>query len=241
MLRVSGNATYRERMLLPPGSVLQVTVEDVSRADAPAEVLGRTEVQGRNAPPIPFVVEYPAAKILPGHRYGVRARITQGENLLFVTDTFIALPGSGESSPLELRLVRTAQVPPAPAAPAPASTAQLENTYWKLLQLGSAAVRIAERQREPHLILQAPDEGTRRVTGFAGCNRMMGSYTLEGDRIEFKQLAGTLMACAEGMETETAFHQALLATRRWAIRGEQLDLFDAEGARVALFESVYLR
>jgi hypothetical protein len=29
--------------------------------------------------------------------------------------------------------------------------------------------------------------------------------------------------------------------QRWAIRGEQLELFDAAGNRVALLESLYLR
>jgi len=34
---VRGTATYRERMALPPGAVLEATLEDVSRADAAAE------------------------------------------------------------------------------------------------------------------------------------------------------------------------------------------------------------
>jgi len=35
---ISGTAAYRERMLLPPGAVFEATLENVSRADAPAEV-----------------------------------------------------------------------------------------------------------------------------------------------------------------------------------------------------------
>jgi hypothetical protein len=38
---VKGTASYRERMALPPGAVLEATLEDVSRADAAAEVIGR--------------------------------------------------------------------------------------------------------------------------------------------------------------------------------------------------------
>lgn len=37
---VTGTATYRERIALPPGAVLEVTLEDVSRAGAPAEAIG---------------------------------------------------------------------------------------------------------------------------------------------------------------------------------------------------------
>jgi heat shock protein HslJ len=37
---VRGTATYRKRMALPRGAVLEATLEDVSRADAAAEVIG---------------------------------------------------------------------------------------------------------------------------------------------------------------------------------------------------------
>lgn len=125
---------------------------------------------------------------------------------------------------------------------APQSTAELENTYWKLLRLGEDNVATGPGQREVHMILQAPPDGPKRVAGFSGCNHMTGGYTLAGDQLAFTQLAGTLMACPEpGMRLEQNFHATLLKSARWAIRGEQLDLFDAAGQRIALFESVYLR
>jgi heat shock protein HslJ len=49
---VKGTATYRERMALPPGAVLEATLEDVSRADAAAEVIGQTRVEKPGNPPI---------------------------------------------------------------------------------------------------------------------------------------------------------------------------------------------
>ncbi|MGC4028198.1 MAG: META domain-containing protein [Steroidobacteraceae bacterium] len=233
LVRLEGTAIYRERMALPPGATLEVVVEDVSLADAPAQALGRATVHPLGAPPIHFAVEYPAARILAGHRYGVRARIEHEGTLLFVTDTFNSLPPPGEAGTVELMLVR---VPGPPAA-------ALENTYWKLLRLDDTEVPVAEDQREPHMILRSPDDkGQRQVSGFAGCNTMGGGYTLEDERITFTHMAGTLRACEQqAMDTEYAFHQMLLAARRWAIRGQQLDLFDADGRRIALFESRYLR
>jgi uncharacterized lipoprotein YbaY len=35
---IQGTATYRERMALPPSAAFEATVEDVSRADAPADI-----------------------------------------------------------------------------------------------------------------------------------------------------------------------------------------------------------
>src|SRR3546814_2409079 len=42
---VRGSLTYRERIALPPGSVAEVTLQDVSRADAPSTILARQTIR----------------------------------------------------------------------------------------------------------------------------------------------------------------------------------------------------
>jgi heat shock protein HslJ len=64
-------------------------------------------------------------------------------------------------------------------------------TEWRLTRLASS----------PHLLF---DPATRRVSGFTGCNRLSGGYTVEGDRLTFGPMATTRMACPEGMATEAA-------------------------------------
>lgn len=118
------------------------------------------------------------------------------------------------------------------------STATLENTYWKLVQLGSTRVGVTDNHVEPHFILH-PDEN--RVSGSGGCNRLLGSYQVDGNRLSFSRMAGTMMACTAGMELERAFHEALGHVTTWRISGEELELLDATGGVVAKFESVYLR
>ena len=39
---IDGTATYRERVALPPSAVFEATLEDVSRADAPSEMIAQT-------------------------------------------------------------------------------------------------------------------------------------------------------------------------------------------------------
>ena len=117
-------------------------------------------------------------------------------------------------------------------ARAPART--LENTRWKLTRLGDTSVLVGERQREPHLIFE-PEH--HRVVGSGGCNRFSGSYALTNDRIRFGQLASTRMACADGMETEKDFLASLERARRWNILGEDLNLYDEQGALLARFEA----
>ena len=42
---VRGTAMYRERIALPPGAVLEVSLQDVSLADAPARELGSVRIE----------------------------------------------------------------------------------------------------------------------------------------------------------------------------------------------------
>jgi uncharacterized lipoprotein YbaY len=84
---IQGTAMYRERMALPPAAVFEAALEDVSRADAPAETIARTRVASPGNPPIAFTIAYDPARILADHRYVVRARILLDDKLLFTTDT----------------------------------------------------------------------------------------------------------------------------------------------------------
>lgn len=111
----------------------------------------------------------------------------------------------------------------------------LENSYWKLTQLGGTAV-VAERQREPHFILH-PESG--RVTGSGGCNGIIGNYQLNGDRLSFSQLAGTMRSCHEGMEAERNFLATLQKGGRARIAGQRLELLDGGGQIAARFDAVY--
>jgi putative lipoprotein len=238
VVRFEGTAVYSEPVELPGGAVLRVLIEDVSRADAAADVVAETRVDDPGRLPAGFAIEYAADRILPGHRYNVRGRVEQQGRLLFISDSRHALPSPGGAAPFELHLVRTGV--------SPASTAQLENTYWRLVMLGEVPFTSVPGQRETHLVLQATREGERRVAGFGGCSRLTGGYSLDGQRIAFTDVtgsdaAGTTEACSEGMDAEKAFQAMLGKVDRWAIRGEQLDLFDASGTRIALLESVYLR
>jgi len=120
----------------------------------------------------------------------------------------------------------------------PQSTAQLENTYWKLMTLGGESMEAPEGTREIHIVLHS--EGNR-VAGFSGCNQMMGSYTLKGAELTFNQMGGTMMACVNGMEQEQKFHQLFPRVVGWKIAGETLQMLDGAGAVLATFESRYLR
>jgi putative lipoprotein len=97
---VTGTVTYLQRIALPPEAVMTVRIEDVSRADAPAEVIGEQVVQtkGRQVP-FSFKVPYDASKIEENHTYSLRVRIEDGTgNLLFINDTSVPVITLGNPS-----------------------------------------------------------------------------------------------------------------------------------------------
>ncbi len=117
---LSGTVAYRERIALPPTAALEVTLEDVSRVDAASTVVARVRVDAPGQVPIPFDLPYATGDIDGAHRYAVRARIVDGDRLLFTsTDTTLVLTqGHPSRVSLLLRMVPGAQiVPPAPPAP----------------------------------------------------------------------------------------------------------------------------
>jgi len=117
------------------------------------------------------------------------------------------------------------------------STAELLNTYWKLVQLGDQVVTTPEGGREIHFVMHSENQ---RVAGFSGCNQMMGSYVLDGAKLRFEQMGGTLMACVPDVELEHTFLAMFSRVQRWEISGETLRLLDADGKALAVFESRYM-
>ena len=107
MTTVQVSATYRERILLPPGHVLTVRIEDVSLADAPARVLAEHSepLEGR-APPYSATLGFPSSQIDPRHTYAARAEIRdETGRLRFTTDTRHAVLTQGAPSSVEIVMV----------------------------------------------------------------------------------------------------------------------------------------
>lgn len=131
--RVEGTATYRERMALPASALFEAVLEDVSRADAAAEVIARTRIEHPGNPPIRFEIIYRPAKIKQNHDYSVRARITDGERMLFTTVEFYPVLTRGNGNEVSLLLSRTTVAPAASSAPSESSLSVLPATFLGML------------------------------------------------------------------------------------------------------------
>ena len=67
------------------------------------------------------------------------------------------------------------------------------------------------------------------VTGTDGCNRLTGSWTADGDTVEFGEIASTLMAC---VDVDTWLSGAKTAT----VDGDTLLVEDEGGSQIGTLE-----
>ncbi|MGC1242715.1 MAG: META domain-containing protein [Chryseosolibacter sp.] len=104
--------------------------------------------------------------------------------------------------------------------------ATLENTHWKLVEVGGKPVTTPEGGREVYMELTR--EGVNgRLNGYAGCNGLGGDYTTAGKTIRFQPIT-TRMYCELQMDVETGFTGMLASADHYRIRGNSLELFSAE-------------
>lgn len=112
------------------------------------------------------------------------------------------------------------EVPPAPLP--------LVGTNWSLDSIYSGdAVSSTIAGSEATMTLM--EDGS--VAGAAGCNRFHGTYTTDGDRLSFSELASTKMLCPDDiMNQERIFLEAMNAVEGFSIEGSSLTVTDAAGA-----------
>ncbi len=226
---VTGTVVYLERMALPPDAVLEVRLEDVSLADAPARTLGLSTNPQPGQVPIPFSVQYDPASVQPGHRYAVRATLRVGDALWFTTTRMY--PVLADPANTDAGTIRVERVHAEPAR----VDRPLANTYWRLVTLDGQPVHFRGPGREPHLLLHVD---AMRATGSGGCNTYTGTYQADGKKLSITSVASTMMACVDGMEVESAFYAALAATNGYRTAGDSLTLTDASGKVLATFQAV---
>ncbi len=250
MSQLDGQVFYLERKMLPPGAVLTVSLEDVSKMDVASTQIAATEQELVGGPPFLFSLNYDAAQIQDAMRYSLRATVSLNDTLLMTT-TEAFDPFNDNIEPIELKLSVVARthttttsheahqhsVETGLAVVSVDPLAPLSNTYWKLLSIQEQVVSMEPGQeREVFFQLQ---EDALRLKGFAGCNELMGSYLANGNELEFSQIGATRKACQVGMQTESQFIEVLTSTRHFSIHEHTLTLFNEAKRPIARFEAQY--
>ena len=192
---IEGSATYRERMSLPPKAVFEAVLEDVSRADTPAQAIASIRLPSPGSPPIRFTLAYDPARIQSNHQYVVRARILVNEKLLFTTDAANPVITGGTPTKVSLML-RRAQTPSSTAESSRAFEG-LAGTSWQLVKFqGSDDTTLTPDGRAKYAI-EFAEAG--QLTARIDCNRGRGTWkSTGGGQIAFGPLALTRALCPAG-------------------------------------------
>jgi len=221
-MTLRGTVSYRERLALPPSAVVDVKLLDVSLADAPARTIAETRIPVGARTVIRYSLRFDRARILSRRSYALQARITDGDQLLFVNTVRHAVFAGGANN-TDIRVE-----PVAATAPAPPQAAALSTPSGQWLAEDIRGGGVIDRLQT--ILTIAPD-GT--VSGTGGCNRIRGKATINGDAIAFGAIASTKMACSPAvMRQEQRFLLALRDVRAWRIDSarRKLTLIGVNGA-----------
>lgn len=110
------------------------------------------------------------------------------------------------------------------------SNMQLEGTTWQ-------AVTIKGQPTNSDVKPDLTFDKEGKVGGSTGVNRIFGSYTIDGDKLSFGQLATTRRAGPSPlMQQESDFQQALGEVAGYSIEGGKLKLKNADGVVVMVLK-----
>lgn len=102
---ITGTIAYPQRVALPADATVVVTLENISRADAPAATIAQeTFTTTGQQVPIPFSLSYDPADIEERDRYAVRAQIFYGDDLRWTSTTVYPVITQGQPTEVDIQL-----------------------------------------------------------------------------------------------------------------------------------------
>ena len=183
---ITGTVTYLPRIALPPNAVIEVSLVDVSRADAPAITLASQQiVSGGRQVPFPFMLPYDPGQIDTQSSYAVQSRITVDGELQFVTTTQVPVITNGNPTAVEVQVELADQTA--------GDETQLTNTVWQLEQIQYSDDKLLEPASVGDYTIEFMEDGQLSIR--ADCNRAMGSFTEAGGSLSIELGPTTLAAC----------------------------------------------
>lgn len=190
------------RLALPDAATVEYRGAS-SRIDALRERVWRGAPAGGGGDLVVFLREAECSDGMSDTRHPVTARVSLADG------RFLA------------GCCRLAAAAPAPTPAAAAAPAPIEGPVWRLTALRGLDAKQLAAVREG--VTARFDGG--RLQAFAGCNQLVGSYAIDGDRVTLPALAGTMMACpAPVMAVEDAFKKALAGRLAFAVADGRLTL-----------------
>ncbi len=218
---VSGSVGYLQRIALRPDAQLTVTLLDVSRMDTIATVIAEQSMPMTGVPQW-FELAFDDDQIVDKMSYNVAAAITSGDELLFRTTRAYPVLTRGAPNKVDITVDMVTKVSD--------TAVPLIGTEWIGEQVSNILI-VTPRKPEIQFL-----EGGR-VSIFNGCNRMNGSYEVDGNKLTFgDNMISTLMACPpQQADLEREVKAVLPTVKSYLISGQTLHLINSSAASVMEF------
>lgn len=107
----------------------------------------------------------------------------------------------------------------------------VSGTEWRVESLGASTQPFADGNAR----VAFDEKG--RISAYAGCNRMGGSYTVNGNELAISRMMSTRMACfpEQKIRDEQALAEALAKVTRVTIAQDKAMLSSADGVVLVLW------
>lgn len=224
---LKGDVTYRERIALPPGGTLSVSLIDLATPDKP-RVSAKAPISSPGQVPLTFTLNFDDNVIVAGHSYALVAEISGEDAVWFRNAEPYAIDPLAPVEPILIivNIVPTEEAVVEPEAVVPPPP--ILDITWQAETIGGTPVA---RGVTSSLSIASD----MRAGGRGGCNSWFAQAEVNGERLIFSAVAATRMACLsdDATKQEDSFFAALAATRFWRLDKDHLILLDAGGVQLA--------
>lgn len=223
---LKGDVTYRERIALPPGGMLTVSLIDLATPDQP-RVSAKAPIASPGQVPLTFTLNFDDNVIVEGHKYALVAEISGEDAVWFRNAEPYAVDPLAPAAPI-LIIVNMVPADEAVVKPEVVAPPPILDITWQAETIAGAPVTRG-------VVSSLSIASDMRAGGRGGCNSWFAQAEVTGERLIFSAVAATRMACVSEDVTkqEDSFFAALAATRFWRVDDDHLVLLDAGGVQLA--------
>ena len=116
----------------------------------------------------------------------------------------------------------------------PGAESLMENKKWVLAEILKDSTNSLDSAQQRPFVEFEPQR--KRISGFGGCNRFFGEYSIQNDStIRFSKLGATKKYCMDVMETENHFFEVLRKCRYLKATKTMLIMADRNHEKMAVF------
>jgi len=110
----------------------------------------------------------------------------------------------------------------------------LENKRWVLAEISNDSTdQLDAANQRPFIEF---DTQRKRISGFAGCNRFFGQYSIQkGNTIQFSEIGATKKYCVNGMKLEGIFFEFLKKSRYLKLNETLLIIENFDHKKIIVF------